>query len=378
MIEVNPKIITWARKRSGMSIEELAHKMNKNINELRMWEDGTKGLSYSTLEALAYRYFKIPLALFFFPEPPDIEDSVKKFRFLPDYEFERLSSNTRIKIRLAQSYQDSLEEFSDEALSESIIHHDLTPKGLTVQKFATEVREYLGLTLAKQFAFKTNDQAFKAWRYAIEKVGVFTFKDSFQDRYISGFSLIHDYYPVIMINNSNAFTRQTFTLIHELGHILFQVNGITDVDESYIDQMSSTQKALEIKCNQFASEVLVPTTAFKDEVEIFKEVGSEIIPELAYKYSVSREVILRRLLDYGLINQELYLAKSSEWNKDYLRKQKDSTGGNWYLTKISYLGEGFSRIAFNRYSKGKLDKAALAGHLNIKARNLNKFSVYLG
>jgi Zn-dependent peptidase ImmA (M78 family) len=374
---VNPKIITWARERKGLTVEDIAQKMKQSPDEVQKWEAGKKTFSYTSLETLA-KHFKIPLAVFFFPEPPNIEDPVGKFRRLSEHELERLSSDTRDKIQLAQAYQDSLSELVDKPLFERIIHRDLNPKNFTTKKFASEVRKYLGITLDQQFNFRGYEQAFKAWRHAVENVGVFTFKDSFKDRFVSGFCLIHEKYPVIMVNNSNAFSRQIFTLIHEIGHILFGVNGITDIDDSYIQFMASAEQSLEVKCNHFAAEVLVPDIAFRSDIQFFRDTGPDIIPEIANKYSVSREFILRRLLNHGAISQQYYEKQSVEWNKDYLRNKKDATGGDWYLTKLSYLGESFSRIAFEKYRQGSIDKATLAGHLNVRARFIDKFASYLG
>ena len=375
---INPKIMTWARKRLGLSVEELAFEIKKGPDEIRMWERGEKGISYTTLSTLAYSYFKLPLAVFFFPEPPEIDDPIKKFRRLPDYEFEKLTLDTRKKIFLAQAYQDSLFELAGESLSLKTIYKDLNPRNYSLKKLASEIRKYLGITLDAQFEFKYQDRAFKAWRFALEQAGVFSFKDSFKDKSISGFCLIDEEYPVIIINNSNSFTRQIFTLLHELGHILFGVNGITDIDESYIEHMNTSDRKLEIYCNRLASEVLVPTTAFKPDIELFKDEGFEVISELANKYSVSREVILRKLLDQKVVSESEYLKMSAEWNKDYLRRKKEESGGNWYLTHISYVGESFSKMAFEKYRHRKIDKATLANHLNVKARNLDKYAVYLG
>jgi Zn-dependent peptidase ImmA (M78 family) len=375
---VNPKIIIWARKRLGLSVEELAYELRRDPNEVEMWERGEKGISYTTLSTLAYSYFKLPLAVFFFPEPPEIDDPAKKFRRLPDCEFEKLSLDIRKKIFLAQAYQDSLSELLEETSEPKRIYRELNPQDYTLSRLALEIRKSLGITIDKQIGFRSQDQAFKAWRVALEKVGVFTFKDSFKDKSISGFCLIDDDYPVIMVNNSNSFARQTFTLFHELGHILFGVNGITDIDESYINDMKTTDKNLEVYCNHLASEILVPTDIFKHDIKLFKENGFVVIPELAKKYSVSKEVILRRLLDQGVVTNAEYLKKSTEWNKDYLRGKTEESGGNWYLTKISYVGETFSRVAFEQYKRRKFDKATLASHLNVKARKLNKYADYLG
>jgi Zn-dependent peptidase ImmA (M78 family)/transcriptional regulator with XRE-family HTH domain len=374
---VNPTIIQWARERSGLSLDDLARLLKRDPDELHQWENGESAPSYTTLEDLAYRHFKIPIAVFFFPAPPDVDDPKGSFRRLPEHELERFSRDTIQKIRFAQAYQDSLEDFFIDSPPERMIHHDISPQGSSLEVLSGKVRKYLGISYKQQFAFRSNDQAFKAWRHALEEAGVFAFKDSFKDRYLSGFCLIHDQFPIIMVNNSNSFTRQIFTLMHELGHILYGVNGVTDIDESYIEYLERDEKHIEIQCNRFAAEVLVPGIKFEADIPFFEEEGEEAISDLAYKYSVSREVILRRLLDFNIIDKEHYAIQTAKLNKDYLRSKKETSGGNWYLTKIAYLGEGFVQTAFSNYQKGRFDKATLANHLNVKAKNLNKFESYL-
>lgn len=374
---VNPAIIQWARERSGLSLDDLAFLMKRDPDELQQWEDGKLAPSYTTLEVLAYRHFKIPLAVFFFPAPPDIDNLTGNFRRLPEYELERFSPDTIQKIRSAQAYQDSLEELFAESQPKRMIHQDINPMKFSLENLAAKVRKYIGISFRQQFHFRSSDQAFKAWRHALEEAGVFTFKDSFKDRFLSGFCLVHEQYPIIMVNNSNSFTRQIFTLLHELGHILYGVNGVTDIDESYLKFFGKDDKRIEVQCNWFAAEVLVPAKRFEADIPFLEEEGKNAISDLANKYSVSREVILRRMLDFNLIDRDHYAAQSEKWNKDYLRSKKEASGGNWYLTKMSYLGEGFVQTAFHNYRQGRFDAATLASHLNVKAKNLKKFESYV-
>jgi Zn-dependent peptidase ImmA (M78 family)/transcriptional regulator with XRE-family HTH domain len=375
---INPQILIWARERCRFSVEDIARSLGRDSDSIRQWESGEAFPSYTTLETLAYGYYKIPLAVFFFPEPPDIDDPAAKFRRLPDYELERLSSDTRQKILIAQAYQESLKELLQKPVASHLIWHEIKISIPSIPETASIVRNYLGMSLEQQFSFRKGDEAFKAWRNAIEQCGIYTFKDSFTDRFVSGFCLYHDEFPVIMVNNSNSFSRQIFTLLHELGHILLGVNGITDVDEDYFNFMNNGDRSLEIACNRFAAEVLVPSSSFLKDIAAFEAAGQEIISELAKKYSVSREVILRRLLDFGAIDQAYYTSKAVEWNNDYLRQSRGTAGGNWYLTKLSYLGEGFTRLAFENYRQGRISKPELAEHLNVKARNLERFESHIG
>jgi Zn-dependent peptidase ImmA (M78 family) len=372
---VNREIITWAMKRSGYTIETLADAMGIDSNVIRKWKDGEKFPSYPMLENLAYKYFKIPLALFFFPEPPDIEDTVHKFRRFPDYELARLSPDTIKIMRSSEGFQESLTELFPPDLSHKRIFDDIKIEGESIIQLANKIREYLGIDIEQQFRFTGTETAFKAWRHVIENAGIFTFKYSFKDRFISGFCLLHQQFPIIVVNNSNSFSRQIFTLMHELGHILYEVHGITDVDERYIEYMDEPGKLLEISCNKFAAEILVPSETFKNDIPSHFE--PEIVPYLAEKYSVSREVILRKLLDNGIVSQEYYTLKAAEWNRDYLRTMGKEKGGNWYLTQLAYLGEGFTRLAFENYYHGRLSIEQLAQHLNINSKNLEKLETYI-
>jgi Zn-dependent peptidase ImmA (M78 family) len=258
-----------------------------------------------------------------------------------------------------------------------VIFRDLSPQNLDPSDFTKKTREYLGITIEQQTTFQSCETAFKAWRHVIEEASVFTFKDSFMDKFISGFSLVDDEYPIIFINNSNAFARQIFTLIHELGHILYGVNGVTDVDESYINFLGNEERLMEINCNKFAANFLVPDETLEEDIRYFHTHGTKAISEIAHRYSVSREVVLRRLIDNGAISKEYYETKAAEWNKEYLRREKTIGGGNFYLTHLSYLGEGYTKVAFENYYRGRVSRSELANHLNINARNLPKLEGYM-
>ncbi len=374
---INPKVITWARSRSGLTIEALAARMKKDVKEVIKWEDGSKTPSYTSLEELAYTHFKIPLAVFFFADPPKIEEPFAKFRRLPEFERNRFSSDTLYKLRLAKGYQESLKELSVGMEKGRAIFRDIGPKGQTPVQLANAIREYLGVTISKQFSFQSVDGAFKFWRHAITEAGIYIFKDSLKDRYISGFCLLDANWPIIFINNANSFTRQIFSLIHELAHIIYDIHGVTDIDESYLAYMDENDRSLEIKCNKVAGLVLVPDEIFEAEIPMILEEGLASIPRYARKYSVSREVILRKLLDYGAIDHQEYETLAQEWTKDFLRKKPSRPGGNPYLTKLAYLGEDFTRLAFANYSAGRIDNVDLAYHLNVKSRFLEKLEKYV-
>jgi Zn-dependent peptidase ImmA (M78 family) len=161
-----------------------------------------------------------------------------------------------------------------------------------------------------------------------------------------------------------------FTLFHELGHLLVHTNGIAKRDDSYIHQLHGDNRAIESFCNQFAADVLVPEEAFRSE-DLSPDDGN--VARLARRFSVSREVILRRLLDRRLVSAEYYTRKSKEWAADYFDQNEDESGGNYYATLASYLSDTYTRLAFRRYYQGSLPIEELAQHLNVKIANVAAF-----
>ena len=68
-LPVTPALITWARARAGVSLEDAT----KTFKRIQQWEDGESFPTYPQLEQLADA-FKVPVAVFFFPAPPTVPD----------------------------------------------------------------------------------------------------------------------------------------------------------------------------------------------------------------------------------------------------------------------------------------------------------------
>ena len=161
---INPKILVWARRMSGHTVEDVGRALGKDPQVIASWERGDASPTYVQLETLAYRVYKRPVALFFFPEPPPEPDPEHEFRTLPDAEIRDLAADTRYKIREARAAQVSLGELAGRASqSERRIMRDLG--GSTIADVpAAAVRKYLGVSLRDQKSFRTQEEALKRWR----------------------------------------------------------------------------------------------------------------------------------------------------------------------------------------------------------------------
>lgn len=209
------------------------------------------------------------------------------------------------------------------------------------------------------------------WREAVEASGVFVFKRAFKQAEVSGFSLIDDTFPIVMVNNGTAFTRQIFTLFHELAHLLYGVSSLSKSDPGFVDRFTGVHRRLELACNRLASEFLVPGS-----LELPTRVDHvQAIRGLASEYCVSREVILRKLVDQGAIPKSEYRPLLSSFSQE--TRNRAEAGGNYYLTQRAYLGSGFLQLAFSRYRAGLVSIGELAEHLGMKAKNISTFEDYV-
>lgn len=366
---INPTVLAWARRRSGQTLEQVAEVLGKDPAVIEKWELGESAPTYVQLETLAYKLYKRPIALFFFPEPPDEPEPAQEFRTLPDFEIEDLAPDTRFKVRQALALQLSLSELSNgrNPVADLITRDVSVDPSRSPAQAARRVRDYLDINIDTQIGWKTTEEALKAWRTAVEEAGVFLFKDTFKQRDVSGFSLFDDEFPLIYINNSTSKNRQIFTIFHELAHLLVHTGGVTLRDDTYIRALHGDAKQIEMFCNAFAAHLLMPESDFKGQEQATDDAN---ILRLSRRYKVSREVVLRRMLDLGLVTPRKYARKAEQWAQDYFDHAPEEPGGNYYLTQATYLSDAYVRMAFRNYYRGAITLEQLAGYLNLKASNV--------
>ena len=386
-IPVNHNVLRWARETGGFDIDGVVEKINlKRVTSvtIKSWEEGTASPTYAQLEQLAYKIYKRPLALFFFPEPPDEETPKQSFRTLPEHEISLMEPRLRYLIRQARVMQINLAELNDGVNpAKHQILHDLNFRpDASIAEMTAKVRKYLGVNLVTQKTWKNSDTAFKAWRNTFEDNGVFVFKETFNQRVgrvsmespFSGFCLYDKKFPIIYVNNSKSYTRQIFTLFHELSHLLLGTGGVDTRLDDYIHLLKGDARKIEILCNRFAGSFLVPDDDFNKKI-VGISISKTLIQKMAKQYCVSREVVLRKFLDRNLIEQSYYERQVEEWAR--AAPSKRGSGGNYYLTKGAYLGEHYIDLAFSRYLQKKISVDQLANYLGVKVKNVTGMELQL-
>lgn len=366
---IQPSVLRWARESQGYSIDDVAQHLKRDRAEIEAWEAGTAAPTYAQLEDLAYKLYKRPLAVFFLPGPPH-EPSVKKeFRTLPEFELDQLAADTRYQLRLAHAFQLSLRELNEgvNPAARKIFNDIRLSEGTNIDQGANTIRRYLGITLDRQTTWKTSDEALKAWRNAVEEAGIFVFKHAFKQKSISGFCLADDEFPLIYLNNSTAKTRQIFSLFHELAHLLLRINAISKFDRSYIEHLPQKERRIERFCNALAAEFLIPSEDFSAQLGSLRQINDVAIEGFALRYHVSREAVLRRMLDRALVEPAYYEAKAKQWAEDF---ESSGEGGDYYATQSTYLGDRYLRLVFGKHYQGRLSLEQVADYLGVRTKSV--------
>ena len=375
-LPINKEVLVWARTSIGLSREEVARKFKKTEKEIEEWEAGISSPTFRQLERLAFEIYKRPLAVFFFPDIPKEDTPKTEFRTLPDTIINELPVEIIKLYRRAKLYQLYLEELfeGEKAVEKSLLDIFSITDETNIDALIQEIRKVLKITIDEQSNWKSTEEAFKNWRTVFEANGIFVFKDAFKNDDYSGFCLYDEKYPVIFINNSMPDSRQLFTLFHELAHLLLKSGGIDFRSVELTNAFQGYYRDVEVICNKFANEFLVPSEVF-DSFQL--KVSESEFNKLADYFSVSREVILRKYFDRGLIDKSYYEEMAAKWIKQARKKREEGEGGSYYYNKKAYLGDRYISLVYGKYYQNKISIENVAEYLDVKVKNLQSFEHFV-
>jgi Zn-dependent peptidase ImmA (M78 family) len=136
-----------------------------------------------------------------------------------------------------------------------------------------------------------------------------------------------------------------FTIVHELAHIWTGNSAGFD-----FRKLEPANDPVEILCDKVAAEFLVPENLFNDFWKSYP-----IIKIAAKHFKVSEIVIARRALDLNKITKEIFFQFYNDYfNREFLKKDNQNSGGDFYATTRKRLGMAFSYHINNAVKSGKL------------------------
>lgn len=358
---VNVQILRECREQIGLALDDVKNR----VGSITKIESGEKKPTFKQLDKLANLYH-VPRWVFISDGLPEKYRFAKAIppafrQFLESDNNALNQSKVRVLVSQVKLYRDlilELQEDADEPID--AFRPPILPDRLSLEQVAVKVREWLNVD---------TNLNFQQWRERVEKKGVFIFMTSKYNHWshidknlFRGLAIYDSTLPIIVINESDAKKAQSFTLLHELGHLIR--------NEDAIDNWSEPSGKVERWCDKFAAEVLMPTHQFLPKVNNINDL--EAVKKLARSFQVSPYACLVRLRYLQRINQSTYNTLEEALKTEYERirkKLQDSPGGSARdraSEVLSQYGRLYATALFQDYYNGEITLHKLSTAFGLK------------
>ena len=368
---IESQMLKWARRTTGLSIEDAARKARIRPELLSAWELGNGRPTISQLRKLGAVY-KRPIAVFYLPEPPTEFQALRDFRRLPDGPALFESPELRFDIRQIQGRREFAIELYEQ-LEGLPPRFDLsTTIAEDPDDVASQIRGFLGVTRNDQTNWAPGYESLNRWRSALEQASVLVFQmTGVEVNEVRGFSISSDHFPVVVVNIKDSVNGRIFTMLHELTHLALQQGGLCDLSEGRL----GSDAEVEVFCNRVAGAALVPANELLSETVVASRPEEALwsdddIQSLAETYSCSREVILRRLLTCGRTTEEFYQLKRRQFQTQRERVTHRSGFAPPHRIAVSKAGHFFIRLVLDNYYQGNITASDVAELLDSRLKHV--------
>jgi Zn-dependent peptidase ImmA (M78 family) len=393
MPNVNPEILSWARKTAGLSLEQAAKKLGiygghgvDAAQRLAALEAGEDSPTRPTLLKMAQKYRR-PLVVFYMSSVPKKGDRGQDFRTLPARHSEAADAllDALVRdIRARQSMVRAVLEEMEEAEPLPFINSAKTSDGINA--IVTSIRRQLKVDIV---SLRTHDrvrnlssagEAFGLLRGRAEASGIFVLlignlgshHTAIDIEAFRGFALADNVAPFVVINDQDAHAAWSFTLVHELAHLWLGHTGVSG---------AQSRSPIERFCNDVAGEFLLPA----DELHELEVDGSTDLQEIANRISVFAEsrnvscsMVAYKLYRAGVINQNTWSYLSTSFREQWLQARtdrrestRDHEGGpNYFVVRRHRLGHALVNLARRAMDDGVLSPSKAGRLLGVKPVNV--------
>lgn len=375
----NQEVFKWARESAGLSMDDAAHVLNIKMESLEAVETGKCPPSRPLLLRMT-KIYRRSLLTFYLPTPPRKGDRGEDFRTVSvdrtvgaEAAIDALVRDLRARQSLVRTILEDDEDTRPVPFVGSVTI------SIGVKALAESIASTLGLDRAEFRRQRNSEQAFSLLRSKVEETGVFVLlignlgshHSSIPVEAFRGFAIADRIAPFIIINDQDAKTAWSFTLLHELVHVWLGATGVSG---------GHSEQRIEQFCNAVAADILVPAA----ELEAIKIGGLELPDQLALvtkyasEWKVSRQMLAYGLLKVGNISQQAWQALDGALRDTWLaERQREKELGKGKKSKPSYyvirrhrLGRAMLKFASRSLDAGTLSPSKAAQVLGVKPRSV--------
>lgn len=251
---------------------------------------------------------------------------------------------------------------------------------------AARIRALIGISLEEQVSWRQPYVALRSWIAAVEETGVLVLQTQrIAVEEMRGFALSEDPVGVVVLNGGDSRRGRIFTLIHEFVHVLLHSSGVCDLFQAERDRTDNDR--VESFCNRVAAAVLLPKDAFLADRLVVNHASEEwddmLLAQLQDRYSVSREVVLRRLFGLGRTSFAFYQQRRRAFVDEYRRLKEEKKKGKKprispYRLKVRDLGRPYVELALDAYRGQVISTSEAADYLDVPVRGIEKIEGQVG
>lgn len=357
MPAVKPELLVWARKTAGLTIEDAAEKVGVGdtktataAERLSAMESGRKEPSRTVLLAMERVYHR-PLVAFYLSRPPAKGERGVDFRTLRgggEPADEALLDALVRDILARQDMVRALLEDDEESEICEFVGSRRVEDGL--DSVLESLRAVLGTDLRVYRKRAAASKAFDLLRDRVEAAGVFVLlKGDLGSHHtriplesFRGFAIADPLAPFIVINDHDAAPARSFTLLHEVVHLLLGQTGVGAARTEHPDERF---------CDEVAGEFLLPSRELSELRVSGRDRHSvaKAIADFADERNLSRTMIAYRLAREGRFDWALYEGLSAGWRTEWLERKRraseeSETGPSFYTVRRHRLGRRLTEV----------------------------------
>jgi Zn-dependent peptidase ImmA (M78 family) len=373
MPKVNPAILAWAREKAGLTAEDAARAIglsgDKASERLEEMETGARDPTRRQLLNMSDKYRR-PLLTFYLDEPPEAASPTHDFRTLPDPEpgsevlVDALVRNVRARQDLVRSALEDADEIEPLPFVGAMQHN------VGSDDLAGAIRDIFGFDRAAFRQANSYGDAFRVLREAVEAKGIFVllmgnlghYTSNIRPSVFRGMALADEVAPFVVINETDARSAWSFTLLHEVCHILMGESAISGYD---------SEEAIERLCDDAAARTLLDIEELQG-LPIADQLDEAVqqINEFANQRKVSRKMVAYNLLRAGIIDTFRYRAFADRFDEDRLEFQQKAAGGqggpDYYVVRRHRIGQGLLGVVNRMVAEGALSATKAGKVLGVK------------